>query len=69
MWLRVLLRVRRTLPTRPHRVVVLLRTVTIYAMPTITSGGVSGPQEVCVGSTIDFDGSGTAASEQPMDEQ
>ena len=39
--------------------------VTIYAMPTITSGGVSGPQEVCVGSTIDFDGSGTAASSSP----
>ncbi|MDB4346681.1 Ig-like domain-containing protein [bacterium] len=40
-------------------------TVTIYAMPTITSGGVSGPQEVCVGSTIDFDGSGTAATSSP----
>ncbi len=40
-------------------------TVTIYAMPTITSGGVAGPQEVCVGSTVDFDGSGTAASSSP----
>ena len=40
-------------------------TVTIYAMPTITSSGVSGPQEVCAGSTVDFDGSGTAASSSP----